>query len=105
MPVKVMLCSPQGASAALAAVAVPVRRPQARRSRLDQGPIARRAPFRSRDPHMAALRKRNGHVASQAAPDLFHHQIALRVDHDRYALRTTSVPGRAYSATSADKGL
>ncbi len=42
-------------------------------------------------------------VASQAAPD--HHQIALGVDHGRYALRTTSVPGRAYSATPADKGL
>src|SRR5262245_28547215 len=56
---------------------------------------------------MPALGKRQGHgielVASQAAPDLFHHQIALGVDHGGYALRTTSVPGRAYSATPADK--
>jgi len=58
---------------------------------------------------MPALGKRQGHgielVASQAAPDLFHHQIALGVDHGGYALRTTSVPGRAYSATPAYKGL
>jgi len=30
---------------------------------------------------------------------------ALGVDHVRYALRTTSIPGRAYSAIPDDKGL
>jgi hypothetical protein len=72
---------------------------------LDQSPIARPATCRSRDPHMP-VGKRRGHGIKLVAGDARSFpSLALGVDHGRYALRTTSVPVRAYNATPADKGF
>jgi hypothetical protein len=35
-------------------------------------------------------------LTGNAVRVIYHHQIALGVDHGRHALRATSAPGRAY---------